>query len=176
MATKIKRSKVSKSLPIKGVVLSITSFRGVSPGAIHYYGRLHHYETEPRVDLEVRRALSAREARELTKLDRSTYSWYKGGGYKPGDLTDRFDSILELRAFALKHYKELVPGTMLLLVGQFAVADPQECLDGPEDLKLSINNHWSLFERCGGHDGNRKEADFLYRSYQKLLKKHKVKL
>lgn len=176
MATKNKRSKVSKSLPIKGVVLCITSFRGVSPEAIHYYGKLHHYGTKPRVDLEVRRPLSAREARELTKLDRSTYSWYKGGGYKPGDLTDRFDSILELRAFALKHYKELVPGATLLLVGQYAVADPQECLDGPEELKLSINNHWSLLERCGGYEGDRKQADFLFRSYQKLLKKNRVNL
>lgn len=159
---------------MKGVLLEITSFRGVSIGAQHFYGRLRRYEAKKSIDVELRKKLSAKEARVLTKLDRSAMDWFKGS-YKPGDLSDRFDSIIELRAFGLRHYQTLVPGAKVLIVGQYAVADPQECLDGPDDIKLSINNHFRLFESCGGHEGDRKKADYLYRSYQSFLKKHRIK-
>lgn len=147
----------------------------MSPEAVHYYGRLHFYAGRNKYhNVEVKRKLSAKEARALTKLDQGNYDWMKST-HKAGDLTDRFDSIEDLRGFAVRHYKTLVPGAEVLIVGSWGVCDPQECLDGPDDLKLSINNHFMLFERCGGHDGDAKEADFLYKSFQKLLTKHKVK-
>lgn len=144
--------------------------------ATHYYGKLNFYDSRSKyISIELKRKLSAKEAKALTEKDRGDYDWYKST-HKAGELSDRFDSIEQVRAFAVKHYKKLVPGAKVLIVGQWGVCDPQECLDGPAELKLSINNHFQLFERCGGYEGNEKEATFLYKSFQKLLKKNKVRV
>lgn len=73
---------------MKSVTLSITSFRGISPEAVHYYGRLHwHAGRNKYLEIELKRKLSIKEARAFTKLDQGNYDWFKST-HKPGDLTD----------------------------------------------------------------------------------------
>jgi len=101
----------------KLIELEITSYRGISAEAIHYYGHLKsHYSSgiswkvdpeqrsslcvwgEPKfcksVDIELRRPL---KASELQYADNEYDRWY---GYELGDMTNSFDEIDDIKKLA----------------------------------------------------------------------------
>ena len=115
------------------VYLEVTSWRGISVGAEHWYGHLDHFgdELERR---ELRRRMGAQEAAALTAKD--------GLGalpYREGDTTERFPSEAAVVARARRVWRRWFPGARILVQGDGAIAEPQRVLSGDRDARVRIN-------------------------------------
>jgi hypothetical protein len=121
--------------------LSISSFRGISPGAIHFYGSLWYGGER----VELKKKMDAKQAAYLSTKD------YK---YHAGEITERFNSENEILDIAIKLWKKYYPEADVLLEGSSGVLDPQKCLDGPSILKKRINELWQQSREIGGWNGN----------------------
>jgi len=144
----------------KIVWLKITSFVGISPGAVHIYGELFRDGNFDGVDLT--RTLTVAAARKLNK-------WYRqqsggaGSGftYRAGGTTTGFENEEEVVALAITTYKDHLPGAEVLIKGHQAFADPQPVLDGPPDV-MELGNrlaneaealdYWALRKNHGRMD------------------------
>lgn len=77
----------------KIICLSISSYRGISLGATHWYGRMKPYDTDSDDEpWEVMRTLNAEEAEAMNELDRNAMLGDMSCGLEAGDKTVRFDS------------------------------------------------------------------------------------
>jgi hypothetical protein len=127
----------------KVVYLEITTFRGVSIGQ-HYYGRLTgQYRRSD--DVSLRKVMTSREAKWLTRFDSHGYT------YRKGDRTSRFDLVEDIRKLALKEYKEHFPNCEILIEGDHIVAQPQLvlwCID-PADMEQMNKIYQDGEDLCG---------------------------
>lgn len=160
--------------PIKTVTLEISSWRGISIGAQHYYGKLIFDDAEGKYQrVELLRTLDDAGATKLMKQQndgRNPDYWIE---YFAGDRTDCFDTKIELRNLAKKEWKKLCPDAKLLICGSSCCADPQEVLaaDDPELMK-QINYLWALAEEIDYYEKDEKAMTKIYKAYQKLLKEN----
>lgn len=121
--------------PIPNVVnVEISSYRGVSLGAEHYYASLSFYDADGEYKIkELRHRLTAKQAKALNKKDGVS------GCYKPGNMTERFDTAEDIQQIAIETFKELVPHAIVLTCGRSAVVAPQLVLVGPKGYKAKVN-------------------------------------
>ena len=97
------------------VVLYITSWRGISFNAEHYYGKLikvesekinienvHDWSLRGFDDVELKKKLTQKEAEELNEKDS-----YLGSRYEEGYESNRFNSIKEVTEAGIKAFKEM---------------------------------------------------------------------
>ena len=98
---------------MKAIVVNITSWRGISPGAEHYYAKLMLVETTKNIykladephsgkeleEIELRRTIADEEARYLNKKEHC-YSW------RAGDSTGRFNNMTEIKTAVAEYMKE----------------------------------------------------------------------
>jgi hypothetical protein len=128
-------------------ILSISTYSGIVPGAYHYRGRMRpRHEFNDNNLYELYRPMSAKEAREENKR---SYEMYGCSAWmKPGDLTNGFLTMKDLRLAAIKKFKEVCAGdprSDILMEGSQACLDPQLCLCGPMDVILIANKLWREF-------------------------------
>ena len=101
---------------MKKIFVNITSWTRVgSAGAEHFYAKILQFESEENIftlaregwycaeitdhtDTNLQKPLTSEEAKYLNKKDGF------GSIYKKGDMTDRFDSIDEIKALVKKQY------------------------------------------------------------------------
>jgi len=145
----------------KIVVLHISSFVGISPGAIHYYGSLNSRSKT----IELKYILTDKTAELLSKKDYC---------YKAGMKTERFSSEKDIRRVARREWKKNFPDSIVLLEGSSSCVDPQKCLNGSKELKGEINRLWRMGEKIGGYEGDEKEMTKISDEYMNLLKKNKL--
>ena len=71
--------------------LNITSYRGISFGAVHWYGKLHIADNHDTIeDIELTRPLTAKDASALNSERQSMgYSYCL---HTPGDMTEGFNT------------------------------------------------------------------------------------
>lgn len=149
------------------VILEVLQW-SFSLGGEHYTGKITGYvKADDWCSTEVKHPLSRREAIKLNKKDAS----HGSSRVKQGYMSDRFETRQELETAAVTIYKKEFPKAKALLVGGFAVADAQRCLDGPKWFKDAVNKIVAEQDECGGYDRNRKTMDRLYARYQKLTKR-----
>lgn len=129
-----------KTPKISLAYLEISSYTGISIGATHFYGKLIFYNGDKREDHELRRELSASEARLLNKID-------DFASYRPGQSTERFDSREDVIAQAVTEYKTIFPTATALICGSSSTLDPQRVLDGPAELMKKLNSLHRQAER-----------------------------
>lgn len=138
--------------------LEISTWRGVSIGAVHYYGKIRCYPSEV-PDLDIERVLTKDAAFKLTKQKNAGRNpercWFD---YSEGDKSNEFDSKDEIREIALRVWKEHFPDAVMLQEGRSAVADPQRVLaaDDPK-LMIKFNKMWERAEEIGYYDGGHEE-------------------
>jgi hypothetical protein len=107
---------------------------GMSIGAQHYYGHLRgEKDRQEHIEVELKRTLTTRSARTLSKLDGDDYKWEKG------DTTGRFDDEESIIAVARACWRGHFPEADTLILGRSVVAEPQPVLEGPEDFKTRVN-------------------------------------
>ena len=137
-----------------------------SIGGEHITASLKGYRDGKYHDEELQHTLTQAEAARLNLKDRAS-----GARYRKGERTQRFETREAAIAEARRVWKQVFPEAKALLVGSFARADAQECLEGPYWFKRGCNGKWRRFEKIGGYEGNEAEAERLYCRYQKLYKR-----
>ena len=105
------------------VTLVITTYSGLSIGAIHYYGVLYYHDEKTNLETtEVNHKLTVAEARHLRKLDSEYgYSW------RAGEITSRFETREDVIKSAYELFKKLFSDreNAILVVGQYAAVSPK---------------------------------------------------
>jgi len=144
----------------KVIHLEITTWAGMSIGAIHYYGKLVGEDEQGEYKkVEVEKGMTAREARAMNKLDGTR------GLYKAGSTTSRFDRREQVIERALEIWKDHFPEGEILLIGSSSTVDPQEVLVGPEELKTVVNAWVKQYE-----DEYEGYPDEIYQRWRKLMR------
>jgi len=143
------KTKLMKVKEENIVFLTISSFVGASPGAIHYYGRLEHLQGDEAVDVTYK--LTQKEA------DRFNVKWKVGGcedlfGYQEGEKSERFPSEKKLIVAAKKQFKVHFPKATVLVLGSSSVCEPQEILVGPKEFKDKITNLAKQYDKLDWDD------------------------
>ena len=140
------------------VNLEISSFEGISPGAVHYYGRLSF--NGERTDLERR-------------LNKRNIGKFRKDFYHIGDVTTRFNSENHVIRAAKRIWKKLFPNALVLLVGSGSILDPQKCIAGDPVLRKKINAYYRRAEAVGGYEGNEEEMTKISDEYMReILRKY----
>jgi hypothetical protein len=119
------------------IYLKIDSWIGYSPGAIHYYGRLRKEDGTGYVDLM--HPMSEKSAKRANKQHRWSFPGDKNKNpNKPGQMTNGFDSMVELIDFAIAEYKNIFQGATEL-VRDTAYVDDQEIYDSKDLVSQPLN-------------------------------------
>lgn len=115
--------------------LEITSWRGISFGATHWYGLLRSGLDEYRDEIHLERVLSSKEVRDLNRADP-----YRIAGqplYRVGDKTKGFND----RESVIEAAKRAINPNDILILGNWSAADPQEVIVGPPEL-VDLYRQW----------------------------------
>jgi hypothetical protein len=145
------------------VYLDISTWRGLSIGAVHYYGQLKSYGKSYRQIVLMRKVTPA-VVDELTDADGNC-------SYKVGWETERWRSKRALRQAAIRYFKKHYPiEGALLIEGQSAYAEPQPVLCGPKTVKDAINKLCRQAERCGYWD-NEETMGRICNEWEKLIQR-----
>lgn len=145
----------------KIVVLHISSYAGISAGAIHCYGSLNCRDKR----IELKQKVTEKNVLSLSMRD------FK---YEIGTMTERFECEEDVRVIARRQWRKFFPDAVLLLEGSAACGDPQRCLVGPVDLKKEINRLKKAGEKVGGYEGDEKGMTKISDEYMNLLKKNSL--
>jgi hypothetical protein len=154
------------------VYLQISTWRGISIGAVHYYGKLAGRVDGTYTESQLYRTLTRAQAALMNKQRREEFPGeHEPIKYKAGKLTKSFESETEIVELATERWQIHFPHATVLVRGMAACADPQIVLAGPADFKSQVNVLAQEFEQIGGYDnGNGRRAEELYKEYQQLLK------
>ena len=114
------------------VYLHITTWQGISLGAIHYYGKLHGGGRE----VKLQHPLTAEQAAQVNK---SAFAEGMAFGFKVGEMYHGFDDRQEIIRLARSTWREHFPDADVLVVGNPCVAEPQRVLHGPKRFKAKVN-------------------------------------
>lgn len=157
------------------VYLDITSYRGVSVGAEHFYGKLVNSGEKYEV-VELEQVMTKKMAIELNKKDGF------GSVGRAGSKTDRFLGKDKLIGFAKKEYKKHFPKAKLLLLGNSSSVSVKKVLDcESEDVLKKCNKLYDEYKKIewinrGGFFYRTPEGevleDELYGKWAKILEKY----
>ena len=127
------------------VYLEITSWRGISIGAIHYYGSMVVCNGKLTKTPLMRKITKAAQI-ELARQD--------GGDrhlslYPVGSETERWRSKDALRRAAIRWFnKRYSTEDSMLIEGSFTTCEPQTVLHGKEPFRSAINELCEQAEEC----------------------------
>jgi hypothetical protein len=107
----------------RAVWLDVSSWRGISIGAIHFYGELKTTYHDDLPHVELKRKLTKSEAKELTKLQNDNSLFQAGFRWEAGDETRCFDTKEDVIKAAIAQYQALFPTKTLLLLGSPVYAE-----------------------------------------------------
>lgn len=123
--------------------LSVSSYRGFVPHAQHWYGTMRS-EHGTKVDVQFR--LTKAQAKALS-TDDFTFS--------PGTMSNRYTTRAGLLRAARRVFRSEAGPLAVLLLGSWAVADPQQPIAGPKTVVAELRRIWRAAERSGGWDVNK---------------------
>src|SRR3990167_6329937 len=149
---------------MSAVYLKITSWAGISIGAIHYYGELK--ARNPYRAIELNRTLTAASARRLTKQHGKDFQ------YRAGYETIGFETEQEIIDLAIKTYKTHFPEATVLILGDPVYAEPQKIIDGPKSAIKKADKLRAKYEECG-EERNWRMSDSICDEWDKLLESAK---
>jgi hypothetical protein len=142
--------------------LEISSWGPYSFGASHFYGNLVFSDGDTINKIEVEHALTKLEAESLNQKDTS-----EGCYYKEGDLTQRWDFKVDLRKAAIKLWKKLGIGGVLV-EGLHTYCDPQLILAGPSKIVRDGNKLYREYKTLEYED-HKERVKELWDEWDKLF-------
>jgi hypothetical protein len=129
--------------------LSISTYKGMCPGAVHFFGRIQgefkYIVPKPKVGLN---------------FTREQYDVLRAKPDKDG-FKQRFYARKSVMTAAIKWFKTNKKGDVLYL-GSTCTAQPQQVLVGPNDVMAFENRLWRKIEKAyerGGWETNSKEME-----------------
>lgn len=148
--------------------LDISSFQGLSIGAIHFYGELRCDGNR----VELIHHLTTEEAIERTKRERADMgSEYR---YKRGDKSRGFTTEEQIIDLACRTWHKHFPDADVLILGDNCVAEPQRVLVGPKEFKTQINKWYAECKAFGWYEGNPKKMERISDTFWDYWKEHTV--
>ena len=145
---------------MSAIYLKITSWAGISIGAIHFYGELR--ARNPYRVIELKRTLTTASARRLTKQHGKDFQ------YRVGYQTIGFETEQEIIDLAIKTYKTHFPDATILIRGDPVYAEPQEIIDGKKSVIVKANklrDKYKEYEKAYRY----RMADFICNEWDKLI-------
>lgn len=117
---------------MKEVSLELRSWKGMSIGAIHYYGSLVYYdENRDRQDVDVQRVLTERQAKELNEYD--DYD-----SYRVGDESGRFMHRQDVIDVGIAQAKKMFGDELVLRLNAWVSAQLERTLYAPERILAEL--------------------------------------
>lgn len=114
--------------------LEISSWRGISIGAVHWYCHIHIQEdSEHHQRIELQRPMTAAEARAANKQDKERGRLLSV--YKAGTLTDGFNTEEDAIKFGTKYFVDKYPNGILYDRGYAS------CSAWKKVIYYPLNNH-----------------------------------
>jgi len=132
------------------IYLHVTDMSTV--GGSHLYGKLMHYDWKARfgdsfTSHELWYTLDAHMAAKFNRYEPGAYK-----AYRPGDRSQRFESIDTLARVARAEWRELFPEGRILLLGTNS-AMPRHVLDGlTEEQRCVLESIYQEGEEIGWYD------------------------
>lgn len=120
--------------------LDVTTFRGISAGAVHYYGTI-----KGRGEYRIEQMLTPERAAALTAAD-------SGFTYQAGTWSNRFDTRAEIEAAALVAWRAVALDDDALVVGPSYSVGPRKPVAGPRQFVDIARVVWWCAEQLGWHD------------------------
>lgn len=136
---------------MKIVYLEISTYRGISPEAVHFYGKVVHGNHEETMTHPLNRKQAAALNKEAQRMGRRMR--HKPGSEHPGFDT-RQDVIGAGEAYFKSNFDELAD---MLILGKHYSGEPQPVLIGPQELKDKINAWHKEAETIGWYDGGHRK-------------------
>lgn len=158
---------------MKAAFLQINSFTYIgSIGAEHFYGQLIFKDPNEKYGtkrIEIKQPMSTKMALYSNKKDES-----RGlSMYKPGELTDRFNSVKELIDFNIKLFNREYQDTPLIM-GDHCVMSAQPFIYWPKSIDKIVKkcNKLALeWEKINGYDGDVRRAEEIDKEWFNLAKR-----
>lgn len=154
------------------VYLHISTWIGLSIGAIHFYGELQNSGNST---IKLTKNLTQSD---ITKLEIENRKRYPGDHvmwdvFEVGDSTNCFDTREEIIELGLSSYKIHFPHAKILILGTNSIGDPQEILDMVDNKKMKeCNNIQKDFDSFEGYQykKNWTKAEKMNREWDKIIK------
>lgn len=155
------------------ITMRISSYEGLVPGAHHTHASLIDYDADrpkPEVDLEW--PLTAKQAIEVNKRERALGLASKDY-YKPGDTQRAFWSEADVKATALKVWKEHFPEGRLLLYGDNPLYPvPVLWCDDHKVWGIMRALHTETVE-CGGYEGDEEKMERIQKAWDSVMGRYR---
>jgi len=148
---------------VSAVYLKITSFRGLSLGAVHYYGELR--ARNPYRCVELSNTLTVASAKRLNKQRRDEFRG-EDWNYRVGMKVNGFDTQQEIIDLAIKTYKTHFQDATILIRGDPVYAEPQEIIDGKRSVIVKANK---LCNKYKEYEKDYRMADSICDEWDKLI-------
>ncbi len=146
--------------------LNITSWRNISFGAIHFYGKLYYGNEK----IEISAPMTKYDVKKMNETDRDFGREENCllGGYKIGDKTTRFDDEKTIINLAVKLIKKSFPSVDILLSGEGTCVSVNDVFWGKDkSLVTKIKALYSEADKLdfysGKDDKRMKELDESFR-------------
>lgn len=169
MAQRVEGDSVmaAPELPWRLWELDISTFRGISFNAEHYYANFSTSVT-PKRKVSVERLLTEEYADVLTAKDPS-YTW------RVGTSTNRYDTKEEATAAALVAWRHVAGEGDVLVMDRHAYTDePVVVLAGPPDVMAMADIIWEQSRETDWWKGTYDNWDALNRHWEVVLKQHGI--
>lgn len=148
------------------VHLDVSTWQGISIGAVHYYVSVYYETPTERYGLkiiELERPLSQDEAKRMNKEARER--GYLSNMYTAGDMTEGFDTEAQAVAAGIKYYKDNFVG--ILYDGGYATHSGWKKIiaydPDLEELALRMNKLATEFQALNGYECKKKDEKLVER-------------
>ena len=174
-AVVITKVKAPESMLVDACALEIRSFVDIgSIGAEHYYGTLSyhlHHKDDPHEKVELEHPLTTREAKHLNKKDGSSLFGDMGVRHRKGEMSVRFETKEELRAYAIIKYRTHFPNAIGLVEGSGVEYNVSPILHGLDHIAVRAAALMAEWKACGGYEGDEERARDINKRWRELTSK-----
>jgi hypothetical protein len=147
----------------KIVSLETSSYAGICPGAIHYYGYLQLFSNNDLEKITLNRVLDKESAAKLNKFK-------ERGFYREGDETERFDSESQVIECAINCWKDFFSEGDILVLNKGCSVDPCKILYAEEPFMTEGNRLFEEAEFIGFWDYQEEKMQKIVDEWDKLFK------
>lgn len=153
---------------MKKVIAEITTFKGLSIGAEHYYLSMNYYDSNNNyIREEISHPLTSKEVLFLNKKERRVGSTFR---YRVGRPSKGFLSEEETKIMAINWFKENTSDYDILLLGYWGIASVQECLYAKKEyVKQIINKLYYIAEKINWYEKDPELMDALDDIFKEII-------
>lgn len=151
---------------MKYACLEVNSFRGISIGAVHWYGTIVISNSGCYERIKLQRKMTDKEISLLNKQEERSAN-------RRGMLTDGFDSEEQVIEYGRKEFDKILHGGVLFLGSNACLSAWKRVIMWPpqvDSIVAKMNKISDEFKDINGYEGNYEKASNLDEEWMKLYK------